>query len=940
MKRFDRLLLGSLLGIALSVSPIKAWCDDAQSFQIRMDGGDGATLGDLHPAYIDMEAQRLPSIPLKEVARRYEQLFKTAKDPDVRIDALHRLLNLQAIAGDSIDITPDQERVLYRKALASYEMIVNSGIYYGRLDELLYQMARAYDFIGEDDKSVERLKQLVGLFPKSEFVVEARFRIAEYDFSHAHYADAEAAYAQVMQDGQGTPFAEKSQYMLGWSQYKAGQSEAASHTFIQVLDRYYARSDGFHKLDRIDQDTVNDTFRILSISAAYSGGAKALDRLLDQVGDKPYAYMLYDRLADYYLANDRYSDSVATGQAFLDRYPDHPKAPAIAAQMVTAYEDGGFVEEARTAKQQFITRFATKDKLGRLDAEERKKLYGYLKDLGRWHYAQAQSDTQADQQRQDYAQAGHFLAQLGQLYPADPDVGPNLLLAGDAYAQAGTSDKALSMYRQAAYSSPDFDRAPDAAYAAVLIRRQDWKQQASPASLDALVAESRQFVTVFQGDARADAVRVHIANVLYDNKRNNDAVTFANPVTVDTAATPEERRAAWLVVGNVAFDESQYADAERAYRQALQLAANDATLKGQITEKLATDIYRQGQQAEAAGRIDEAVAHYQRVGSVAPQSPVRIVARFDAANALLKAKRWQSAINELVRFQHDFPASPLQAKIPAKLVYAYDASGQSAHAADELMSWSQSDKSLDKAALWKRKLRAAALYEKAGDQSQAFALYSAYLTEQPSARDAGDYAYRQELRGKLAARADQAGDTKARDRWNREMVAHERKTSYGNDRTHYLASNAAITLADEDAAAFRAVKLTLPLKRSLERKRVLLKKAIDAYETAQSFGIAETVTRSTYALGELYYQLSLDVLHSERPKSLDKKQLAQYDVLLEDQAYPFEEKAITLYEQNQQRIPQGVYNVWVQKSLDALATLYPARYAREEKWLGWVDAKP
>jgi hypothetical protein len=53
--------------------------------------------------------------------------------------------------------------------------------------------------------------------------------------------------------------------------------------------------------------------------------------------------------------------------------------------------------------------------------------------------------------------------------------------------------------------------------------------------------------------------------------------------------------------------------------------------------------------------------------------------------------------------------------------------------------------------------------------------------------------------------------------------------------------------------------------------------------------------------------------------------------MLEEQAYPFEEKAIAVHETNAQRISAGVYNVWVRKSMEKLAELMPVRYAKPEK---------
>jgi hypothetical protein len=80
----------------------------------------------------------------------------------------------------------------------------------------------------------------------------------------------------------------------------------------------------------------------------------------------------------------------------------------------------------------------------------------------------------------------------------------------------------------------------------------------------------------------------------------------------------------------------------------------------------------------------------------------------------------------------------------------------------------------------------------------------------------------------------------------------------------------------------------------------------------------------------LYRTLATDLMTSERPKGLDDESREQYDVLLEEQAFPFEEKAIELHETNASRTGDGVYDEWVQRSFDVLAKLKPARYAKAE----------
>jgi hypothetical protein len=61
-----------------------------------------------------------------------------------------------------------------------------------------------------------------------------------------------------------------------------------------------------------------------------------------------------------------------------------------------------------------------------------------------------------------------------------------------------------------------------------------------------------------------------------------------------------------------------------------------------------------------------------------------------------------------------------------------------------------------------------------------------------------------------------------------------------------------------------------------------------------------------------------------------------YELVLEEEAYPFEERGIEVHEANFELLASGIYNPWVQKSLDGLAVLMPGRYAKRETSEGFV----
>ena len=71
---------------------------------------------------------------------------------------------------------------------------------------------------------------------------------------------------------------------------------------------------------------------------------------------------------------------------------------------------------------------------------------------------------------------------------------------------------------------------------------------------------------------------------------------------------------------------------------------------------------------------------------------------------------------------------------------------------------------------------------------------------------------------------------------------------------------------------------------------------------------------------------------------MNPEELEQYEIAIEEQAYPFEEKAIAVHESNLKLISRGVYNEWVDKSLQKLAVFVPARYDKPEETSGIVTS--
>jgi tetratricopeptide (TPR) repeat protein len=351
-----------------------------------------------------------------------------------------------------------------------------------------------------------------------------------------------------------------------------------------------------------------------------------------------------------------------------------------------------------------------------------------------------------------------------------------------------------------------------------------------------------------------------------------------------------------------------------------------------IDERLASSIYKQGELAQAAGDVDGAVAHYLRIGTAVPDSPIRATAEYDAGAALFRAGNWSRATGVLENFRDRYPDHELASQVTANLAVAYVETGNSTRAAGEFERIADGDGSVEvrKEALW----RAAELYDSGGEMASARQVFSRYVERYP--RPVGESI---EARQRLAEIAEASGDSADRLRWLESVVeADAGAGAERTDRTQFLAARAQLTLAEPTRVAFESVRLVAPLDQSLSRKQQRMEVALAAFGRAADYGIAEVTTAATYRIAELYHNLSKDLFESERPAELSAAELGQYEILLEEQAFPFEEEAIEVHEVNAARVADGVYDEWVRLSLDELAELMPARYAKYERGESYVSS--
>ncbi len=74
--------------------------------------------------------------------------------------------------------------------------------------------------------------------------------------------------------------------------------------------------------------------------------------------------------------------------------------------------------------------------------------------------------------------------------------------------------------------------------------------------------------------------------------------------------------------------------------------------------------------------------------------------------------------------------------------------------------------------------------------------------------------------------------------------------------------------------------------------------AIAAFSALVAYEVGEVTAAATYYMAEVYSNFGRSLAESERPAGLAAAQLQDYELALEEEAFPFEERSISVHEKN------------------------------------------
>ena len=835
----------------------------------------------------------------------------------------------------------DLEKAGPREAIELYKSLLAKYPLYDRKDQVLYHMSRAYEELGDIEPAMTVMNRLVKEHPDSKYFDEVQFRRGEYFFTRRKFLDAEDAYKAIVDRGVGSSFYEVALYKLGWTFYKQELYEDALPRFFGVLD--YKVSTGFdfeNSTDDFEKKRVQDTYRVLSLSFSNLGGAKTVADYFGRHGKRTYEANIYQNLGEFYLDKRRYHDAALTYKTFVKANPFDKVSPHFDMRVIEIYKKGAFPRLVIDSSKEFARSYGLKSEYWKhFNPQTQPEVVGYLKqnlrELADYYHALYQDKRLGKEKETNFKEALVWYREFLDSFPRDSDAPAMNYQLADLLLENKAFGDAAVQYERTAYDYPAHEKAAAAGYAAVYAHREALKVAAPQTRAKVkqdIIRSSLRFADTFPKHAKAAVVLGAAVDDLYEIKDYERAIAAGRKlITRFPEAEQDIRRGAWLVVAHSSLELGKFEDAEKSYTTVLRLTAPNDKTRTLVIDNLAASIYKQGEQANKRGDYKTAAEHFLRVATVAPTSKIRPTAEYDGATALLQLKEWNRAVDVLQRFRKNYPGNELQPEVTKKIAFALKEGGNSALAAAEYerVETETKDDELRRGAL----ALAAELYEQAGQSTGALRVYRRYVEYFPKPLELAI-----ETRNKIAQLYKSANDTKAYFNELRQIVDSDaRAGSERTDRTRYLAALSALALTEPLYQQFVEIKLVQPFKKNLARKKAALKKTIDAFGKLPDYQVGEVTAASAFYIAETYRYFGRALAESERPKNLTALEREQYELALEDQVYPFEEKAISLHEKNLELLDRGVYNTWIDKSIARLAKLVPARYAKSEEGMDFVE---
>lgn len=829
-------------------------------------------------------------------------------------------------------------------ALTLYREILAGDAGYPHRDAVLFNLGMILTDVG-DARGVGHLADLVENHPDSPFVQEATLRLADDRFDVKDYAACVPLYERAA-SGEDPGLSAIALYRMGWAEYSRDRFEPAADAFRRLLDLYHHHT--IAQSQAVDQSTpwpIKSDLRdeaqdYLVHSLARGGGAKFYARYFERIGPRSYEPAVLQGLAQLESEFSRYAGAIEADSMYIRKYPSDPMSLTSARRVVESFDRWNHPEEARRARLEYAEHFLPGSAWTRANpsrvAEASEFSRTAYHHLALYHHHRARKQKLAG----EWQKALDLYEILLQHWSGHPEAPRYHLYAGEAAAGLDRYSQALDHYQRAVAG---MEAAGDTSR--VLITDTDWQRVAiadawyrstmtgnrpgDPAVAADLLRNAQMFLERHPGDERAPEAAWRKGNVAFSHEWYSQAAVDYGTLARNYPGDANAPRAGALR-GDCFYREQKFDLARSAYEDALLLIRDHGvdSLARRIEPIVPLCAYRHAETVAESDKShpEKAAALFAEVAATWPGYEHAGLSLYRAGLGYAAAGRPEEAAASWSALLAGYPDHEYARDAYLKTAEVWEENDRPAEAAGAYRAFSEAYPEDESAA--GALLKAAELWAGAGNGAEAEAVRLDYIQRFPedhetamsileplAERDLETVSPQNPISALIAKGAPGTEDSPAH------LTSYLKLAQAHPDlASPEIRARVEFLLGEEAYAAFAQVPITLPLEKSIGKKKEKLEVLLQHYGACGEYDAPRWARGAAYRIGDALIHFGEALLAGERPVDLTGDDLTAYEQVLEDEAWSFYDQGEAVWAEllKKTRNAESDPGEWIAKTRESL----------------------
>jgi len=829
--------------------------------------------------------------------RLAELLFETERE---------RIRGVLEKEGEQARIVPD-----FGEAIQAYNLLIERFPQHPLKEDALYGLAYCYTEQGDPDRAAEGYARLIEAFPSTRYAVEIHMRLGEYYFSMEDLPRAITHYQYVV-DAQEPDYTEKALYKLGWCYYNLDRYSEAIDAFFAILD--------ISKTSSLSADSLADeTMDIIARSYAETGGTPALvKRIRSRPGD-PYSSSILYRLADLYRERSFFPEAAGTFRTYMEMYPSGGHMPEVLSHLHETYHIRGDTLASLELSETFRDHIGPGTPWYQASSAQRREeatalILENLETAANRRRARSQAEGRE-------AELGLALRDLRAYEEISGGQGPCRIrfLKGIVFTELNRFSESVRTLNDLASDSSCPDLTENAILASTDYQINSYDSSGT-ADLAAFEESVNILLRAFPRNPAAPKALLALGEMTLNSGDREGARGKLSLLIRSYPAGPESDMGRLLIARSF-FMDANYRQAAAWFRESWR-KAGQKEIQEEAHRLHIYSLFKNGEQLSLEGRTAEAAEQFEDIHRQFPGSEVAQVSLYNAGKLYRSIGLERKATSLFETLAATYTDSEFASEALQMSVLILEALGDPIKAGDDSMVLAErSTGEGRKTAL----VKAAQLYSEGNAPGKAASARSLYIDQYKE--PAEELSRQLFLLGRdLEALGDWTGALKA---YKRDVDLQKRYPD--NLDITSSAARSQLRIAERSFSRYNDYHIVPPVDRTVVKKRELLQEVIRQFVSAGNYRTADVITASNYFIGRALELFKEDILSSPRPGDLSGAELEEYDLLLQEMAFPFEEKALQAYKVNILRsVKLELLDTWIERSFERMADMAPWSYLRNE----------